>query len=283
MKMQLLIGLFIMPFAASAVVIRSDIDGSKYRIDPSEFRALVDMPGEGHGVLIAPKWIVTAAHAAPMEGMDTEVSINENTYNVRRVIVHPGYKRMPDALGKEALKTGNPSKIHAFLANSDDIALIELDTPVKQVAPIALYRGTTEVTQVAMLVGKGATGNGVEGQIPNAPHRGLLRRAYNAITGANDRYVWYRFDSPAHGLPLEGALGSGDSGGPLVVQEQGASQLIGLGSWITAVPEHALQAGFYGQMVYNVRISRYVTWIDGVMCAADGGSCTGLSQQRASE
>lgn len=64
MKMQLLIGLFIMPFAASAVVIRSDIDGSKYRIDPSEFRALADMPGEGHGVLIAPKWIVTAAHAA---------------------------------------------------------------------------------------------------------------------------------------------------------------------------------------------------------------------------
>ncbi|MFA8518897.1 trypsin-like serine protease, partial [Xanthomonas campestris pv. campestris] len=188
MKMQLLIGLFIMPFAASAVVIRSDIDGSKYRIDPSEFRALADMPGEGHGVLIAPKWIVTAAHAAPMEGMDTEVSINENTYKVRRVIVHPGYKRMPDALGKEALKTGNPSKIHAFLASSDDIALIELDTPVKQVAPIALYRGTTEVTQVAMLVGKGATGNGVEGQIPNAPHRGLLRRAYNAITGANDRY-----------------------------------------------------------------------------------------------
>ena len=50
MKMQLLIGLFIMPFAASAVVIRSDIDDSKYRIDPSEFRALVDMPGEGHGL-----------------------------------------------------------------------------------------------------------------------------------------------------------------------------------------------------------------------------------------
>ncbi|GAE52152.1 hypothetical protein XPR_0020, partial [Xanthomonas arboricola pv. pruni MAFF 301420] len=100
-----------------------------------------------------------------------------------------------------------------------------------------------------------------------------MRRAYNAITGANDRYLWYRFDPPAQGLPLEGVLGGGDSGGPLVVQAQGAWRLIGLGSWITAVPEHALEAGFYGQLVYNVRISRYVTWIDDVMCAADGVSC----------
>ena len=214
-----------------------------------------------------------------MEGMAAEVAINGNLYKVARVIAHPGYKRMPDALGQEALETGDPSKIHVFLAGSDDLALIELDTPVEQIAPVALYRGSDEVTEVAMFVGKGASGNGIEGQSPNAPHRGVLRRAYNSITGADDRYVWYRFDPPAQGLPLEGVLGSGDSGGPLVVHEQGAWQLIGLGSWITAVPEHALEAGFYGQMVYNVRISRYVTWIDGVMCAADGGSCTEAGQR----
>lgn len=279
MKRRLFVALFILPFVANAVVIRSDVDDSKYRIDRSEFPALADMPGEGHGVLIARKWVVTAAHAAPMEGMDAEVAINGNVYKVARVIVHPGYKRMPDALGQEALKTGDPSRIHAFLAGSDDIALIELDTPVEQITPVVLYRGSDEVTEVAMFVGKGATGNGIEGQSPSAPHRGVLRRAYNSITGADDRYVWYRFDPPAQGLPLEGVLGSGDSGGPLVVHRQGAWQLIGLGSWITAVPEHALEAGFYGQMVYNVRISRYVTWIDGVMCATDGGSCAEAGQR----
>lgn len=279
MKRQLLVVLFILPLAANAIAIRSDVDDSKYRIERSEFPALADMPGEGHGVLIARKWVVTAAHAAPMEGMAAEVAINGNLYKVARVIVHPGYKRMPDALGQEALKTGDPSKIHAFLAGSDDLALMELDTRVEQIAPVALYRGSDEVTEVAMFVGKGASGNGIEGQNPSAPHRGVLRRAYNSITGADDRYVWYRFDPPAQGLPLEGVLGSGDSGGPLVVQDQGTWQLIGLGSWITAVPEHALEAGFYGQMVYNVRISRYVTWIDGVMCAADGGSCTENDQR----
>lgn len=50
---------------ASAVVIRHDVDDSKYRVPASEFPALVDMPGEGHGVLIAPQWVITAAHTIP--------------------------------------------------------------------------------------------------------------------------------------------------------------------------------------------------------------------------
>lgn len=281
MKRWILAASLILPFAANGVVIRDDIDDSEYRIDGSEFGALADMPGEGHGVLVAPKWVVTAAHAAPMEDMGAEVNINGSAYKVARVFIHPGYKRMPDALGQEAMKSGDPSRIHAFLAGSDDIALIELKYPVEKVAPVALYRGGDEVTKVAMLVGKGATGNGIDGQIANSPHRGALRRAYNAITGANERYLWYRFDPPAQGLPLEGVLGSGDSGGPLVVQSQGAWHLVGLGSWITAVPEHALEAGFYGQMVYNVRISRYIPWIDGVMCAADSASCAVTRQHPA--
>ncbi|MCC8619333.1 S1 family peptidase [Xanthomonas vesicatoria] len=257
-------------FAAKGVVIRGDIDDSKYRIDRAEFPALADLPGEGHGVLIAPKWILTAAHAAPMEGMPTEVTVNGNAYKIAHVLLHPGYRPMPDALAQQALKSGDPSKIHAFLANSDDIALIELESPVERVAPMMLYRGDDEVTQVAMLVGKGATGDGDHGQRPDAPHRGALRRAYNVITGANARYLWYRFDPPARGLPLEGVLGNGDSGGPVVVKAQSTWQLIGLASWISAVPEHALEAGFYGQMAYNVRVSRYIAWIDEAMCVADG-------------
>ena len=278
MRRGLVFGLLVLPFTASGVIVRGDVDDSKYRINQAEFPALADMPGEGHGVLIAPKWVVTAAHAAPMEGMGAEVTVNGSAYKVARVFTNPGYKRMPDALGQEALKSGSPSKIHAFLAKSDDIALIELTSPVVNVTPVVLYRGSDEVTKVGMLVGKGASGNGNDGQIASASHRGVLRRAYNAITGGNDRYLWYRFDPPGQGLPLEGTLGAGDSGGPLVVQSEGVWQLVGLGSWIAAVPEHALEAGFYGQMVYNVRISRYVSWIDGIICAADSDACAVLHQ-----
>lgn len=261
-----------LPLAAGAVVIRDDVDDARYQIEGSAFPALADMPGEGHGVLIDPRWVVTAAHAAPMEGMGASVTINGSAYGVERVYLHPGYRSMPEALGKEALATGNPGRIHAFLAEMDDIALIRLQAPVNDVQPVPLYRGSAEVAQIAALVGKGATGNGAVGLVPGGPHRTALRRAYNAITGGNGRYLWYRFDPPPQGLPLEGVLGNGDSGGPLVIKNQGTSQLVGLGSWITAVPEHALEAGFYGQVVYNVRVSRYIDWIESVMRTSDDAS-----------
>lgn len=172
---------------------------------------------------------------------------------------------MPEALGKEAMATGSASKIHAFLAASDDIALIRLAAPVSDVPPVALYRGADEVTQVAAVIGKGATGNGAIGLVPGGSHRTTLRRAYNTITGGNERYLWYRFDPPPQGLPLEGVLGNGDSGGPLLIGDHGTPAVVGLGSWITAVPEHALEAGFYGQVVYNVRVSRYLNWIESII------------------
>lgn len=262
MNRWLFLALAALPFAAGAVVIRDDVDDARYQIDASAFPALADMPGEGHGVLIAPRWVLTAAHAAPMEGMGATITLDGKGYGVERVFLHPGYRRMPEALGKEAMATGSASKIHAFLAASDDIALIRLATPVSDVQPVALYRGSAEVTQIAALIGKGATGNGATGLVPGGPHRTTLRRAYNALTGGNDRYLWYRFDPPPQALPLEGVLGNGDSGGPLVIEEHGTPRLVGLGSWISAVPEHALEAGFYGQVVYNVRVSRYLDWIE---------------------
>lgn len=265
MSRWLLLVLAVLPLAAGAVVIRHDVDDAEYRVDAAEFPALADMPGEGHGVLIAPRWVLTAAHASPMEGMGATIAIDGARYAVDRVFLHPGFKRMPDALGKEALATASVSKIHAFLAASDDIALIRLAAPVAGVDPVAVYRGTGEAGQVATLIGKGATGNGAVGLLPGGAHRTSLRRANNAITGGNERYLWYRFDAPPQGLPREGVLGSGDSGGPLLITVRDSQQLVGLGSWITAVPEHALEAGFYGQMVYNVRVSRYVDWIERVM------------------
>lgn len=41
--------LFLASFDASAVVIRDDVPDLQHRMAASEFPALADMPGEGHG------------------------------------------------------------------------------------------------------------------------------------------------------------------------------------------------------------------------------------------
>lgn len=280
MKWSLAFCLLAVSTAVGAVVIRADVDDAKYRVPASAFPALVDMPGEGHGVLIAPQWVVTAAHAAPMQmqGMEDDVSIGGVARKVKRVITHPGYKKVPDQLIKEALASGDLSKVHIFLDSSDDIALIELASPVTDVTPVPLYRGNKEVGMTAELVGKGATGNGTKGQDSQSPHRTVLRHAFNVIVGDDARYVWYRFDAPPSALPLEGITGSGDSGGPLLIGDGSSKQLVGLASWSkypkdhpflrTWKPDRPFVEGLHGEIVNAVRVSSYIQWIEGVMSAS---------------
>jgi len=103
---------------AVAIVIRHDVDASRYQAHETEFPALVDLPHEGHGVLIAPQWIVTAAHATQWHPVD-EVMLNGRCRTVERLFVHPGYKKL-----LEELQSGDAARTMEFLASSDDIALI---------------------------------------------------------------------------------------------------------------------------------------------------------------
>jgi hypothetical protein len=212
-----------------------------------------------------------------MQGMDDDVSIGGVARRIKRVITYPGYKKLPDQLIREALASGDLSKVWAFLASSNDIALIELASPVTDVTPVLLYRGNKEVGMTVELVGKGATGNGNVGQDPHGSHRTVLRRAFNVIVGADARYGPYRFDPPPSALPLEGITGSGDSGGPLLIGDGSSRQLVGLASWSKYPPGHPFLSkwapgrpfveGLYGEIVYAVRISSYIQWIEGVISA----------------
>ena len=261
--------------SAHAVVIRSDVPDISYRVAAGAFPALTDLPGEGHGVLIAPRWVITAAHAAPMQGMEGDVTVGGMARKVKRVIIYPGYQKVPDQIIQHFLASKDPSGLYAFLASSNDIALIELVSPVTDVTPMPLYRGNQERGMTAELVGKGATGNGVAGQGNDSAHRTVLRHAFNVIVGTDERYVWYRFDAPPLALPLEGITGSGDSGGPLFIGQGVSRQLVGLASWGRYPPDHPFwkryargsefQQGLYGEIVYGVRVSSYLSWIDGVI------------------
>lgn len=256
--------------AAFAIVIRDDVDDAQYRVPDTEFPALVDMPGEGHGVLIAPQWAVTAAHTIPMQGGKpvplAQVRIGGRDRAVERVVIHPGQKSPPQGMIEQALRTGDGILAVMAIASSDDIALIKLKQPVADIAPVPIHTSSNEIGQTVKIIGKGATGTGVTGLGTGGSHRTELRRAFNTITSANERWLCYVFDPPATALPLEGKTGSGDSGGPALIEVNGRTELAGLASWGFIHGDlRVAKQGLYGQLTCNVRISRYAGWIDGVM------------------
>jgi hypothetical protein len=224
------------------------------------------MPGEGHGVLIAPQWVITAAHTIPGHSELKQVVINGVSRDVERVVMHSGYKTLPQELIDQAMASGEAMLIVVFLASSDDIALVKLAQPVTDVVPVAIYKDNDEPGQIVKIVGKGATGTGAVGHDPKGPNRTELRRAFNKITSAHDRWFCYVFDKPPSALPLEGISGNGDSGGPALIQVKDQWLLAGLSSWkVVQGDVRTARPGLYGQTGCNVRLSHYIEWIESVI------------------
>ncbi len=266
MPQLLLLALLVVSFSASGIVIRDDVDDSRYRVPASEFPALVDMPGEGHGVLIAPEWVVTAAHAITWQGEIRQVTINGISRDVERLVIHPGYKQPPQEVLDQALATWDWTLFRVLLSSSDDIALLKLAQPLTDVSPVAINKSDGEFGHMIKIMGKGATGNGVTGYEFSSSRRTELRRAYNKVTSVHGRWFCYMFDEPPDALPLEGGSGSGDSGGPVLIQAENDWLLAGLTSW--ADPQSAIRTpGRYGQISCNVRLSHYKDWIESVIAA----------------
>lgn len=266
MPRLLCLALLFVSCAAHAIVIRDDVDDAEYRVPASDFPALVDLPGEGHGVLIDPEWVVTAAHAITWQSAITEVSLDGKPRAVERVVIHPGYQQPAQALQEQALATWDWTLFRAQLASSDDIALVQLKEAVTDVSPVALYTRDDEFGQTVTVFGKGASGHGATGYEFSDPHRTELRRAQNQVTSAHGRWLCYLFDAPPDALPLEGGTGSGDSGGPVLIAAGEDWLLAGLGSWVD--PQSTVRKpGRYGQVSCNVRLSHYRDWIESVRSA----------------
>lgn len=244
--------------AAQAIVIRHGVDDAAYRVDAAVMPALADISYSGHGVLISPRWVITAAHTVAGDLQNVGVSIAGACRQVDRVVLHPGYRIIPAELYQ-----GHSGPAAQAQEARDDIALIRLAEPVQGVEPATLYSGDGEVGAWVRLLGKGATSTGDIGLDRAAPQRTELRQAYTQVTAADARWIDSLFDSGEAAHPLQGMMGSGDSGGPMLMEvAPGEWQVIGLAAWTAYDGDLAdYRGGIYGQVSKHVRLSAYVDWI----------------------
>jgi hypothetical protein len=224
----------------SAIIRRHDRSDSRYVELARNYEAVVDLnlPG-GAGTLIAPDWLLTAAHAARLMKPDRPVKIAGIEYQVLRSVIYPG--------GGEG---------------RDDLALIQLARNVENVVPVALYESQDEGAgdRMVTFAGRGFAGDGQTGPVIRD---GRLRAATNRIDSVKQRWLVFCFDAPPGGTDLEGISGPGDSGGPAFITMNGQAFLAGVSSGQDS--RATGKEGVYGVTEYYVRVSSYYDWIKGVI------------------
>ncbi|WP_228768565.1 trypsin-like serine protease [Shewanella sp. TC10] len=239
--MRIILG-FILVFltqSVSAIVVRHDVNSEKYLASPDDFEPLATFYIDGaHGVLIKPKWVLTAAHATFCVNSGSYIALRDSLHKVERIFVHKNYQP----------------------GNSHDIALVKLVNPVKDIEPVTVYEESDELGKSTWFIGVGGTGNGLTGQtIDNFENAGVLRKAENKVIFANGPLLKFKFDRDNSALPLEGVSGGGDSGGPAFIKTSNTNHLLGISSRVEGGG-----IGKYGVTEVYSRVSFFKSWIEDI-------------------
>lgn len=223
------------PFA-QAITIRDDVgSGGAVTLGASLLYASVgklNWSGDiTSGVLIAPQFVLTARHVVVGDEAPPSSAPNGVFRATSSFIFTIG--------GLDYTSAGYTK------SGADDLAIIQLSAPVVGVTPAVLYTGSSEVGQLATMVGFGEGGVGTTGA---DGVRGTKRAATNFISSTSDpvldtsgRWLFSDFDS---GLPVdsyfspftqtanEGMIAPGDSGGGTFATISSVNYLIGIHSGV---------------------------------------------------
>lgn len=192
-----------------------------------------DGRSHGGGTLIAPQYVVTAAHLVDGKDLDSlTFSVGLTSYGLDEVHVHPGFSW--DFLGTD---------------DGNDIAILKLNRPVVDVQPVALWDGELFTGDSLTLVGFGPH--------PGDDGFGTKRSGTTPVDGLTRNLVTWTYDGADEATTVPG-----DSGSPQFLAINGTDYIASLASGGTH------QALSLGDFAYNTRVGAYASWITEITSGA---------------